>query len=167
MRGFMTSDTFHGLLRDSAWSAPMFYFVVNPALHMVVSYLGSLIRKARGKKHEDTQDMCEYAIFFIASALVSTFVFATGSHFVASFPAVAPAPSDDHVKKSRDVHPEEQVDGRIVSGLQVMAGTFMSPTLIFELQGLICHTRLACGYSCPLLSLLDTYVLQQFNNSSK
>lgn len=124
--GFVTFDTLHGLLRDSAWSAPMFYFVVNPILHMVASYIGSLIRKARGTHHEDTRDEHGYAVFFIASALVSTFVFASGSHFVGSFSPVAPAPSDDHALQPRNEHKQE-VDSRIGSGLHIMVGKFMCP----------------------------------------
>jgi len=35
----MTFEAPHGLLHDSAWSVPMFYFVVNPVYYMYQSQM--------------------------------------------------------------------------------------------------------------------------------
>jgi len=66
----------------------MFYFVVNPIIHMFGPRIGSFIREACGKEYEDTQNIYKYAVSFVASALVSTFIFASGSYFLGSFQPV-------------------------------------------------------------------------------
>jgi len=55
---------------------------------MFALHIGSFIRMACGKRHEDTQNIYKYAVLFITLALVLTFIFDSGSHFLGSCPPV-------------------------------------------------------------------------------
>jgi len=57
-------ETLHTLLRDAAWSSPMFCFVINSVAHTLAAYAGGLYRQRHGPQHVDAADREDADSFF-------------------------------------------------------------------------------------------------------
>jgi hypothetical protein len=89
-------DTLHALLRDVAWSAPMFCFVLSPIVHMLATYAGGLYRRIQGTQHVDAVDREDAGSFFTYWSMACTVVFASGTFFLALFPSTNDTDSNVH-----------------------------------------------------------------------